>query len=110
MSALSESNRTRIEALTDGERASLIHALAERHPRIMKTLLDQVDVWRMRRVQREGMPAHPHTSHSSIEGLQFCYFTVNGVPCLRGADDPLHDPCAGGCSDPEAHAEGAHDV
>jgi hypothetical protein len=84
-----------MDALTDVERGILLHVLAERHPRITKQLLDQIDLYRKRDAAREAMPHHPFTQHERVPdlGMMFCFFRHNDATCLREKDHTVHaDP------------------
>jgi hypothetical protein len=55
-------------------------------------------------VERAADPDHAYREYNDAGG------TCQAPGCTLAWGDHLPDPCERGCSDPAAHAEGAHDV
>jgi hypothetical protein len=78
------------DMIARGDQYLALHLLADRHPRILKKILDEVDGANARAQVRKAMPPHPATPHPTFPDIDSCFWKLDGVNCHRRPGDPLH--------------------
>ncbi len=85
----------RVDALDAHEYMRITYLLLGRHPRILKSLLDEIDKERQKIHIRKTMPPHPvgaypYAGPPGQGSASLCWWRHDGVLCLRTPADPLH--------------------